>query len=110
MAINSRQKGATGERELARVLTELGLGTCRRGCQYRGGADSPDVVSDGGPLDRFHVECKRVERLRLEDALRQSIRDAGTDETPVVIHRRNRGAWLVTMRLTDWADLVRERA
>lgn len=95
---DSRRKGADGERELANLLTDRGH-PCRRGQQHRGGGDSPDVVG----LDGVHIECKRVERLNVEEAMRQSRRDAeGTDDLPVVMHRRNFEAWKVTMDLEDW--------
>ena len=41
--INSRAKGARYERELARYLDENGF-PARRGQQFAGGSDSPDVV------------------------------------------------------------------
>lgn len=40
---NSRQKGARGERELARILREYGY-DCRRGQQYCGANGDADVV------------------------------------------------------------------
>ena len=40
---NSREKGKRGERELAAKLREHGY-DCRRGVQYQGGPDSPDVI------------------------------------------------------------------
>lgn len=95
---NSRRKGAEGERELANLLTDLGH-PCRRGQQYHGGPDSPDVVG----LDGIHVECKRVQQLNVERAMAQSRGDAeGTGDLPVVMHRRDREAWKVTMDLSDW--------
>ena len=38
----------------------------------------------------------------------QSIADARDGELPVVMHRRNHSAWLVTMRLDDWVGIYRE--
>lgn len=96
--VNSRQKGSAGERELARVLREtLGV-EARRGQQYCGSPDSPDVVTS---LDGLHIECKRVEALSLYKALKQAIRDAGEDEIPCVMHRRSREDWVVIVRLRD---------
>ena len=43
MAINSRQKGAKGERELSKVLHGYGY-NCRRGQQYCGANGDADVV------------------------------------------------------------------
>lgn len=89
---NGRRKGAVAERELAHVLRGYGYDT-RRGQQYCGANGDADVVG----LPGVHIECKRVERLNLEDAVAQAQRDARPGEMPVVMHRRNRGQWLVTM-------------
>ena len=97
----SRRKGADGERELANLLKTYGFDT-RRGQQYHGGGDSPDVVG----LPGVHIECKRVEHLNVEVAMAQSRRDAeGTDEIPVVMHRRNRERWKVTMDLDEFMNM-----
>lgn len=97
--MNSREKGKRGERELAKFLREHGYDS-RRGQQYSGANGDADVIGVPG----VHIECKRVERLNIEDAMAQSKRDAG-EEIPVVIHRRNRGEWLCTMRLEDWLKM-----
>ena len=94
--MNSREKGRRGEVELAKVLREYGY-EARRGQQYKGGADSPDVIG----IDGVHIECKRVETLNIEKAMQQSTRDAG-DNVPVVMHRKNGEKWKVTMWLDDW--------
>ena len=85
--MNSRQKGAAGERELAKVLRGYGYDT-RRGQQYCGANGDADVVG----LPGLHVECKRVERLNLYEAMQQAQRDAERfqDGAPCVFHRRNR--------------------
>jgi Holliday junction resolvase len=94
---NSRQKGAVGEREWSKWLNKtLGLNS-RRGCQHAGGPDSPDVV-DGVP--GTHVEVKRVERLNIQSAMEQALRDCG-ESIPYVAHRRNNKQWLVTLQADD---------
>ena len=100
--MNSRAKGARGERELAKKLREYGY-DCRRGQQYSG-IEGKDVVG----LPGIHIECKRVERLNIYDAIAQAVRDAKSDEKPAVFHRKNNCEWLVTMRLEDWIELYRE--
>lgn len=101
--MNSRSKGATGERELAKKLREYGY-EARRGQQYAGSNGDADVVG----LPNVHIECKRVERLNLYDAMSQSKRDARSGELPVVMHRKNHCDWLVTMSLDDFITLYRE--
>lgn len=101
--MNSRQKGTAGERELARKLRDLGY-DCRRGQQYSGANGDADVVG----LPGIHIECKRVERLCIEDAIAQAKRDAREGEMPVVMHRKNHCEWLVTMPLDQWIEIYRE--
>lgn len=94
--INSRAKGARYELEIARVLNDAGF-PARRGQQFSGGSDSPDVVAPDFP---WHVEAKHVQRLNLYDAMTQSIRDAG-DKMPCVIHRKNHSENMFTCKLDD---------
>jgi hypothetical protein len=60
-------------------------------------------------LTGFHIEVKRVERLDLNAAMEQSIRDSAPDETPIVVHRRNNDYWKVTMRLDDFMEVIHGR-
>lgn len=101
--MNSKQKGARGERELSSKLKEYGYET-RRGQQYCGANGDADVVG----LPGIHIECKRVERLNLYDAISQAKADAKNNEIPTVFHRKDRCKWLVTMELQDWIKLYRE--
>lgn len=94
---NSRAKGARGERELANVLKEYGYDT-RRGQQYSGANGDADVVG----LPHIHIECKRVEKLNIDKAMQQSMDDARENEVPVVMHRKDRQRWLVTMTMDEW--------
>lgn len=103
MAVNSRAKGARGERELAGKLKEYGY-EARRGQQYCGSNGDADVVG----LPGIHIECKRVERLNLADAMEQAEADARLGEKPAVFHRRAHCEWQVTMMLDDWIELYRE--
>ena len=101
--MNSRAKGARGERELARILRGYGY-DCRRGQQYCGANGDADVVG----LPGIHIECKRGQRLNIDDAMLQAIRDRREGEYPAVFHRKNNGKWMVTMLLDDWQEIYRE--
>ena len=108
MGKSQREKGKRGERELAGQLREYGY-DCRRGQQYCGRSGAADVVG----LPGIHIECKRVERLNLHDAMERAVRDAGAlpedgRPFPAVFHRRDHEEWLVTMRLEEWIHLYRE--
>lgn len=98
--INSRAKGKAGELELAAFLRSFGY-EARRGQQFSGGSDSPDVVTS---LPGVHLECKRVEKGSLYEWLDQAIRDAGSN-VPVVAHRRSRSEWVAILRLEDLLNL-----
>src|SRR5215510_11300606 len=106
MAVNSRLKGARAERELAAFLRERGV-AARRGQQFRGGADSPDVVAE---LPGVHLECKRVEQLRLWEAVDQAKAQAAPGSMPTVWHRSNRRSWIVIMSAEDFLELHRRAA
>ena len=67
-------------------------------------AGNADVVG----LPGIHIECKRVEKLNLLDAMAQAVHDALSGRLPAVFHRRDRCEWLVTMRLSDWIQIYRE--
>lgn len=101
--MNSRQKGKKGELELSKALSQYGY-KCRRGQQYCGANGDADVVG----LPGIHIECKRVERLNIYDAVDQSKRDKREEELPAVMHRKNNAEWLVTMPLNEWMKLYRE--
>lgn len=101
--MNSRSKGARGERELASILRNYGY-ECRRGQQYSGANGDADVIG----LPRIHIEVKRREKLNIYDAIDQAKRDAKPSELPTVMHRKNDAEWLVTMPLTSWMEIYKE--
>jgi len=104
MSINSKTKGKTGELEFSRLCRSEGYET-RRTAQYCGNTgEAADIVG----LPHVHVEVKRVERLNINDAMRQSIHDSDGKTIPIVAHRRNHSDWFITMRAADWFTLYRE--
>ena len=97
--VNSRAKGASGEREWSKWLRDNGLAPNARRGQQRSGLDQMDVI-DGIP--GTHCEVKRVEKLNVQKAMEQAIRDMGEENhIPYVAHRRNNTEWLVTIRASD---------
>ena len=101
--MNSRNKGKVGEREFAALLRAEGF-DARRGQQFTGGADSPDVVSEA--LAWLHFEIKRVQALNLADACAQAEGDCA-GKPWVVAHRRNHAPWLITMRAETFFQFLR---
>ena len=100
--MNSRDKGKRGELEAAHLLKEYGY-DARRGQQFSGANGDADVVG----LPDIHIEVKRVEKLNIDNAMAQSIRDARDGEKPAVFHRKDRKEWLVTMPFTEWIELYK---
>jgi hypothetical protein len=130
--MNSREKGKRGERAWRDELRAHGF-AARRGQQFCGGQDSPDVVCD--QLRWVHFEVKAVERLNIEEAMEQARADArksgnresgkaespsgrapengmanGTSQmakVPIVAHRRKFCGWLVTMGAESFFEFLR---
>src|SRR5438552_11876222 len=76
----------------------------RRGQQFSGSADSPDVICDSLPW--IHFEVKAVERLNIEEAMDQARRDSA-GKVPVVAHKRSFRPWLVTMTAEVFFQFLR---
>lgn len=100
--INSKQKGSRGERELRDVLRKYGY-QARRGQQYSGTPDSPDVKSN---IPNHHIEVKRTESLSVYKALEQAKADKRENEVPLVAHRRSRKEWIAILPLEDYMNLL----
>ena len=104
MAKNSREKGKRGELEACELLKAHGF-EARRGQQYSGGGDSPDVVHN---IPNTHIEVKRTEALLLYPALEQATRDAKDGYDPVVLHRRNGKEWVAILPAKVLLDILSE--
>jgi len=104
--MNSNQKGKVGERDLSLFLADHGH-PARRSQQYCGhtGGESADIRCDS--LSFLHIECKRVERLSLYEALAQALRDCG-NKIATVWHRKNHEEWVVILRAEDFLHLLNE--
>ena len=59
-------------------------------------------------VEGVHIEVKRVEKLNVENALKQAERDKKENEMATVFHRKNREEWKVTLRLDDFINLYKE--
>lgn len=105
MAVNSKQKGARFERQLASRFRDYGY-EARRTAQYCGNTgDASDVIG----LPGIHIEAKHQECMRLYEWMAQAKRDSdGTGRLPAVFHKKNNAEILVTMELDDFMQLYRE--
>ncbi len=102
--MNSRAKGARGERLWRDELRAQGF-TARRGQQFSGSPDSPDVVCE--ELKELHQEVKFVQSLNLDKACEQAIRDSRGKHW-IVAHKKNNKAWKVTMSSDLFFALLRD--
>lgn len=102
MGMLSRRKGKTGEREVAELLRLHGY-DARRGVQFQGGPDSPDVIG----LPGVHIEVKRAETLRLYQAVEQAMGDRAAGDLATVWHRPNGRPWVVVMLADEFLSLYR---
>lgn len=101
--MNSRRKGKVGELAFVKVLEAHGF-VARRGQQFRGGHDSPDIICDLP----FHWEIKRTERLRIEEAYAQAVSECPAGRTPIVAHKRNQRQWMVTLSAEEFLALLKK--
>ena len=101
---HSRNKGKRGEREVAKIFRDAGY-PARRSVQYNG---RPGTVADVVGVPSLHIEVKFVEKERIREWYRQAERDASAspEQVPVVVHRKSREPWLVTMSLDDFIRLL----
>lgn len=106
-SINSRNKGASGERELSALVHEhLGVKLVRNLEQSRGGGYDLVPVGDNNVADvmsRMAIECKRYSTVTpalLERFWDQASRQADQSaKTPVLAYREDRRDWRVVVPL-----------
>ncbi len=98
----SRNKGKAGEREAAKELSKVLGCEARRGVQYSGGPEAPDVVTD---IEGLHIEVKRTETFNAYTALDQAQDDCPEGGVPVVLHRKNKKKWIAVLPLDKLNEL-----
>lgn len=101
---SAQAKGRRAEIELAQFLQANGYTDARPGAALNYGTQ-PDITGVPG----LHIECKRHEKLEITKWYQQAQEDAERmqDGRPVVIHRRNRQQWMITLSLADFLELQR---
>ena len=104
MSAMQRRKGASTERELFALLSDLLGYVVRRniGQARAGGADGLDVAG-------WAIECKRCERLELAAWWAQAMRQAeATGRKPVLFYRQSRQPWSAVVDAAELAPAVFE--
>jgi hypothetical protein len=101
--INSRSKGKRGELEAKDALGELGI-MARRRQQFCGEPGHGDIVVEGWP--ELAVECKLGSSHDVYKAMEQAQAACLANGLGVVVHRKDRGRWMLTLNLVDLWRLV----
>lgn len=97
----SRNKGARGERQTAKELSQAMEGyEVRRGIQSRTGGDAADIEGAG----RLHVEVKTGKKPNPRAALAQAEADAKPGRIPIAVIRDDRNPPYVFMRWQTFLD------
>lgn len=107
MATNGKQKGKRGELEVAHLMIDAGF-DARRGQQFKGTEDSPDVIHD---MTGFGIEVKYVENYsvnQLYTALDKQQEDGPEDEDALLFYRRNNKEWIVVMDAVRFLAIMKE--
>lgn len=99
MSKKSRDKGLLGELQVRHVFEEAGFPV--RGLEGLG--DQLVVCGDAVTL---HVEVKRAEHLRMSEWSKQAESEAPPGVVPLVVYRRNREPWRVSILLDDLIALL----
>lgn len=102
---NSRAKGNRAEREWRDELRSAGWIKARRGQQFSGTPESPDVVCP--ELGFIHFEVKHRARGNPFDFIAEAASDAGAGKLPAVAYRRNRHPFIVILRADDFFKMLR---
>lgn len=98
--LNSKQKGARAEREVAKILQEHGI-NARRTAQYCGKTgEAADVIG----LEGYHLEVKHQETTKIWDWIEQAERDHAEGTIPAVVYRKNNKQWQITLSLEDFLN------
>lgn len=101
----SREKGKRGEREVAKLLQDIGF-DAHRAQQYCGRTGQADDVVG---VDGFHIEVKRCEQIRIMEWLHQAESDStDTDDIPVVVFRKNKEVWYAALPAIDFFQILHE--
>ncbi len=100
----SRDKGKRGELEVVALLKKHGF-EARRGQQFRGGSDSPDVIHN---IEGIFIEVKLRQALNIYAALEQANEEKPEGDSVLLFHRKNNKRWLVTCDAEEFLVLMEE--
>ena len=98
---SSKIKGANAENEVSKIFNEaLGTDLHRKLGQARDGADDLQI-------GHYRIEIKRRETLAMDQWCHQVEECCGEGDIPVVVYRRSREPWRVTISLDEFLRLIK---
>lgn len=109
----ARVKGNAGERELVKLLDGARIRgrvlTARRvplsGSMKESGFGGDLLVGEQGPLQILDGHGKNEKRFEVKRrAHRFKSIDRYLEDNFAVVYRRDRGEWIITMRVKDWIE------
>ena len=119
MPINSKQKGAKAERDVAKFINKA-LGTNLKRTPQSGGMDFKGDLQDislDSVLHGFHFEIKDQKAIRPKEWYRQATGDCPSGKIPLVIWKNhterkvgnltiNDVTWMVEIGLNDFLGII----
>lgn len=109
MGRSQRAKGQRGElqaRDPLRILTGREWERSARQSRARGGEGVPDLVLSDGGTHVLHPEVKVGAAPPVLPALEQATADATPGSIPAALVKRDRGEWVLAIRVEDFWPLV----
>ena len=103
--INSKAKGKRGELYVVNKFKEYGYNEVHRTAQFKGNTGQAQDIEG---IDYIHAEVKFVEKLNINQAMEQAIRDNKkpcNEVFPTVFHKKNNDRLMVTMYFDNWIEL-----
>lgn len=103
--INSKAKGKRGELYVVNKFKEYGYNEVHRTAQFKGNTGQAQDIEG---IDYIHAEVKFVEKLNINQAMEQAIRDNKkpcNKVFPTVFHKKNNDRLMVTMYFDNWIEL-----
>ena len=104
MSVNSKKKGARGERECRDVWRKHGYESAHRSQQFSGKGESSADLEGIDP--KLHLEVKVGYTYKtIYDFMEQAKMDAKEGQIPIVNCKMDRKEWLCVMYLDDFIEM-----
>lgn len=105
MGRSQRVKGATAEREVAKIFRENGFDSQRTAPLQPNKAHQ---AADINGVPGYHLEIKRQETIKIGEWTAQAEDEAPKGITPIVIYRKSHQPWRVVIKLEDFITLLKK--